>query len=112
MDKKVDVIDQDSYKSGYTAGALESYAMCRNQFTKNIEREYRRTLYFLKQKLYGILLIAVAILSAIVLDGDMTIGLLTVPLGLIMIFSRKLILVNDFYWEEKERRKRSKPVCR
>lgn len=102
MNREFDVIDQKSYKSGYTAGVLESYALCRNRFAKNLEREYWRMLYFLKQKLYGFLLAIVTIFAVVVLEGDATIAVFTIPISALLIFSRKMILVNDFYWREKE----------
>ncbi len=110
MNREFDVIDQESYKSGYTAGALESYVLCRNRFSKNLEREYWRMLYFLKQKLYGLLLAIFTVFAVVVLNGDATIAVFTVPISVLLIFSRKMILVKDFYWRERDcgRRNRAK----
>lgn len=40
-------------------------------------------------------------------EGDATIAVFTVPLGLYMIFSREMCIVNRYYWETKERNKRN-----
>ena len=38
------------------------------------------------------------------LDGDATIALITVPLGLYLAFTKKMCIANEFYWQTKERR--------
>ena len=38
-----------------------------------------------------------------VTDGDATIAIITVPLGLYLVFTKEMLLVNDFYRETKER---------
>ena len=95
----MDIIDQESYKAGYNAGAIESYVVYR----KRLEREYGRFFYFLKQKLVGVMFLAITFLAVKLLEGDATIAVFTVPFGLALIFSKSMFLVNDFYWEEKER---------
>lgn len=35
------------------------------------------------------------------LDEDATIALLTVPMGLILIFSKEMLIVNKYYWENQ-----------
>lgn len=63
---------------------------------------YKR--YFILQKLMGVALLAVTILSIIVLK-DATVALFTVPGGLMFVFSKKLIF-KEFYldkmYEEEE----------
>lgn len=39
------------------------------------------------------------------LDGDATIALITVPLGLYLAFTKEMCIVNEFYWQTKERAK-------
>ena len=95
----MDIIDQESYRAGYNAGAAESYTIYR----KRLEREYGRFIYFLKQKLLGVLLLVVTFLTVKLLNGDATIAIFTVPYGLALICGRNMLLVNDFYWKEKER---------
>lgn len=43
------------------------------------------------------------IAEALELISQATIGFVTVPLGLYMIFSKEMLIVNDFYWQKKER---------
>lgn len=44
------------------------------------------------------------VLAVWISEGDATIALITVPLGLALIFSRKKLVVNDYYFETEERR--------
>lgn len=46
----------------------------------------------LKQKLIGLVLIAIGILCPIVCEGDATASLLIVPMGLMVLFTREDIL--------------------
>lgn len=120
--KVVDVIDAQSYEAGYTAGYSEAeskgyeegYQACRLEFKQKIReqkqlkiRERRRRLYFLKQKVIGVFMLVLTIFAVKLLDGDATIALLTVPLGLILIFSKEKWWMDNYYFENEanERRK-------
>lgn len=48
------------------------------------------------------------VLAVWILEGDATIALVMVPLGLMLIFSRKKMLVNDYYFEIKESKRNEK----
>lgn len=71
---------------------------------KKLRRQ--RRWYFIKQKLTGIAVLAFTAFAVWLLDGDATIAVLTVPLGLYLVFSREMLITNNFYWETKEREKR------
>jgi hypothetical protein len=47
--------------------------------------------YFLAQKLCGLILIALTVVSAIFL-GDATIGIITLPLGIYLLFTRQKVM--------------------
>ena len=66
----------------------------------------QRRWYFIKQKLTGIAVLAFTAFAVWLLDGDATIAVLTVPLGLYLVFSREMLITNNFYWETKGREKR------
>lgn len=68
--------------------------------------ERHRRWYFIKQKLTGIAVLAFTAFAVWLLNGDATIAVLTVPLGLYLVFSREMLITNNFYWETKEREKR------
>lgn len=114
-----DIIDMYSYDYGFTSGYLDGrddgYEIGYQECVRNYKRRLRKRrqqkaenarccLYFLKQKLFGLfMIIATILLIATVLEGDATIACLTVPIGLTLIFSKEMWLVNDYWYEHKER---------
>ncbi|MDO4292189.1 MAG: hypothetical protein Q4C65_03050 [Eubacteriales bacterium] len=93
---------EDSYINGY-ADALEDmrrWQQARRQ--RERERQARRW-YFLKQRALGVVMLILTVLAVWILEGDATIALITVPLGLVLIFSRQKLIVNDYYFETEER---------
>ena len=57
------------------------------------EAEYKaKVLYFLKQKMMGLTMIIISILIPIVCDGDATASLITLPLGLYLLFTREEVI--------------------
>lgn len=93
---------EDSYINGY-ADALEDmrrWQQARRQQER--EREARRW-YFLKQRVLGVAMLIFTVLAVWILEGDATIALITVPLGLALIFSRQKLVVNDYFFETEER---------
>lgn len=53
-------------------------------------------IYFIQQKLIGVALLMVAILSIVVLK-DATVALVTVPGGLMFLFSKKMIFAEGYF---------------
>lgn len=93
----------------------EAIADYMERLRQNSRREYRRQQsrrYFLKQRLAGIALLALTMLAVKMLDGDATIALITVPLGLALLFSRKKLVVNNYYFETEERAEHGKRTHR
>ena len=112
--KVLDVIDLQSYDAGYAAGYLDGktygYDTCRKDYRKKA-REHkqhrdamrRRRLYFLKQKLIGVFLLVITIFMTWILDGDATMAILTVPISLLLIFSKKKYWIGRDYFQMEER---------
>ena len=71
-------------------------------FKKARQRIRKRQKYFIMQKMIGMLRLAVTAFSSGVLK-DAAAALITTPLGLHLIFTRKMMITNSFYYEEKER---------
>lgn len=68
---------------------------------KQRERRQQHRWYFAKQRLSGIALLIITILTIILLDGDATIGVITAPLGLYMILGKEMLIMNDFWQGER-----------
>jgi hypothetical protein len=64
-------------------------------------RRNKRYYYFRKQKICGAIVAALGVLSAIILNGDITAALLLVPLGLYVMFTKEKVLMDDYYYECK-----------
>lgn len=61
-------------------------------------QEKQRRLYFLKQKVIGVFLLLFTWFAIWLLNGDATIALITVPLGLGLIFSKDMLWMDDYYF--------------
>lgn len=55
-------------------------------------RKKRIALYYIKQKLSGLIMLVIGILTPFLLDGDATFSLLAVPMGLYLIFTRSKVM--------------------
>ena len=101
--EEMNFTSSESYGIGYAVGYSEGenygydlgYKKCQIDYKKKAEEEKiqknnvkKRRLYFLKQKLMGVLILLYTICTAYVLDGDGTIALLTVPMALMLIFDK------------------------
>ena len=67
-------------------------------------KDNRRKKYFVKQKLLGLSLIILAIIAAILTEGDITLAFILVPIGLGIIFTKEMVLMNDYYYEMERKR--------
>lgn len=67
------------------------------------KRKKARRWYFIKQKAYGLAMLAVTVLAAWATEGDITIAVITVPLGLMCLFSKKMLIVDNYYFATEER---------
>ena len=63
-----------------------------------------RTKYFIEQKLIGLVMILIGVVSAIVLDGDVTVLSLFGTMGCIVVTTKSKILMNSYYYETEKRR--------
>ena len=72
----------------------ETYTLLEAKRIINAERKAKRELllYKAKQKLIGLLTICVSIASPLLLDGDATISVITLPLGLYLLFTKEKVI--------------------
>jgi hypothetical protein len=60
------------------------------------ERQYRRkksiAIYYIKQKLSGLVMATLGIIAPFVLDGDATFSLIALPLGIYLIFTHSKVM--------------------
>ena len=73
----------------------ETYAISEAKRIINAERQVKREslLYKAKQKLIGLLAIGISIASPLLLDGDATISIIMLPLGIYMLFTKEKVIM-------------------
>ena len=59
----------------------------------------------MKKKNLFMSMLAITVLTVWTTEGDITIAFITVPLGLTCIFSKEMLIMNDYYFTTKERKK-------
>ena len=52
----------------------------------------KERIYYLKQKLCGFALVYIGVIIPFILDGDASVSLLLIPLGLYLIFTKNKIM--------------------
>lgn len=90
---------EDAYETGYADGMADM----RKRYRSRQEKKARRR-HYIKQKLCGAALLIVTIFAVWMLDGDATIALVTVPLGLLCLFSKEMLIVDKYYWKHENER--------
>lgn len=76
-------------------------------WTSRAARERReRKKYFAMQKLNGVALLIFTAVAIKILEGDATIAFITVPLGLSMLLSKEMLIINKYYWKCEEKAER------
>lgn len=102
---RYDIIDQQSYEMGYAAGFADGHEESFERgYQECIRDEKRRKkeelqdkackLYYIIQKSAGVVMLAITVLTIMLLDGDATIALFLLPLILMLIFSKKPLIVS------------------
>ena len=73
----------------------EAYTLSEANHIINAEHKEKRgsLLYKAKQKFVGLLAISASIASPLLLDGDATISLIMLPLGIYMLFTKKKVIM-------------------
>lgn len=95
------VIHGEEYRNGYEYAQMRRRKQEREKRQRQRERQRRRN-YFIQQKLYGIALLLLTI-AVCAFTGDATIAVITVPLGLTLVASKKMWTINDYYREMEQR---------
>ena len=73
----------------------ETYTLSEARRIINAERQAKRKslLYYAKQKFIGMLAIGISIASPILLDGDATISVIMLPLGIYILFTKEKVVM-------------------
>jgi len=63
-----------------------------HQETKRRIRQKTEHLYYMKQRLSGVMMAAIGIITQFLLDGDATFSLVTLPLGIFLLLTREKVM--------------------
>lgn len=66
----------------------------------------KRFKYFLKQKAMGLGILVLGIVGIFVLEGDITHMVLMGPIGCGLLFTKEMLIEDDYYDEVQERKAR------
>lgn len=69
-----------------------TYSEWEKECTKKNRQQRKLTLYYFKQRLSGFTMAIIGIIVPLILDGDATISLITLPLGLYLIFTKERVM--------------------
>lgn len=102
----VKILQNDTYKANFDRAYMIGYTDAMNQ-ERNRRREARkrreRKRYFAMQKLGGVATLIFTAVAIKILEGDATIAFVTVPLGLSMLLSKEMLIINKYYWKCEEK---------
>ena len=65
-------------------------------------RKKAEKIYYIKQKLSGLVLASVGIITPIICDGDATFSLIALPLGIWLLFTKEKVMMFWFYYWKME----------
>lgn len=94
--RAIRALQEAAYIKGYMTAELRE----RERRKKARERRKRKR-YFLTQKLYGVAMLILTAVSVKLLEGDITVAFFTVPMGIVLITSKEMLIVNEYFWESE-----------
>lgn len=81
----------EAIESVYTYGEwLKEY---NRRKTKRRIRQRTERLYYMKQRLSGAIIVAIGIVTPFLLDGDATVSLFALPLGIFLLMTREKVMI-------------------
>ena len=63
-------------------------------------RQRTEHLYYMKQRLSGVIMVAIGIVMPVVLDGDVTVSLVALPLGIFLLMTKEKVMTFSGRMEE------------
>lgn len=97
------VIHGEEYRKGYEYAQMRRRQREREKCRRQREQERRKN-YFMQQRICGIAILILTI-AVCVFTGDATIAVITVPLGLTLVASKRMWLINEYYREMERKGK-------
>lgn len=70
-----------------------TYSELERIHTQNARKRKAETIYYIKQKLSGLTLAVVGIITPFICDGDATFSLIALPLGIWLLFTKEKVMM-------------------
>ena len=70
-----------------------TYSELKRINTQKVRKRKAERTYYIKQKLSGLTMAAVGIITPILLDGDVTFSLFALPLGIWLMFTKEKVMM-------------------
>lgn len=93
--RAIRALQEAAYIEGYMTAEL------RERERKKARERKKRKRYFLTQKLYGVAMLILTAVSVKLLEGDITVAFILVPMGIVLITSKEMLIVNEYFWESE-----------
>ena len=74
----------------------------RNEIMRGRQKRESRRRYFLMQRAAGVIVMMFTAFAVKLLEGDATIALATIPLGLLILTSKEPVIMVGYFWEVED----------
>lgn len=92
--RAIKALQEAAYIKGYMTAELRE-----QERRKKARERKKRKRYFLTQKLYGVAMLILTAVSVKLLEGNITAAFILVPMGIVLITSKEMLIVNKYFWE-------------
>lgn len=76
-----------------TINETMTYSQWERIHTQKARKRKAECAYYIKQKLSGLTMAAIGIITPILLDGDATLSLIALPLGIWLMFTKEKVMM-------------------
>ena len=76
-----------------TIETVMTYSEWERIHTQKARKRKAETIYYIKQKLSGLTMASIGIITPILLDGDCTFSLFALPLGIRLMFTKEKVMM-------------------
>ena len=76
-----------------TIETVMTYSEWERIHTQKARKRKAETIYYIKQKLSGLTMAAIGIITPILLDGDCTFSLFALPVGIWLLFTKEKVMM-------------------
>lgn len=76
-----------------TIETVMTYSEWEKIHTQKVRKRKAKRIYYIKQKLSGLIMAAAGIIAPIVCDGDATVSMIALPLGIYLLITKEKVMM-------------------